>query len=67
MLAVPQKPHPYHPVKTIAELLQVPVHRVYREIASGNLPAIRLGKTIRIADEDLNRWLAAHRTTGGEA
>lgn len=40
--------------------------RVYQAIQTGELAAIRYGRSIRIRPEDLDAWLAAMRT-GGQA
>lgn len=31
---------------------------VYREIESGNLHAVRIGKSLRVSGEELNRYIA---------
>lgn len=40
-----------------AERMRVSKMTVYRLIRSGKLPAVRVGKTYRIQDEDLERFL----------
>ena len=45
--------------------LNLSEHTVRRRIASGELPAVRLGALIRIDPDDLEQWLAEHRTAAG--
>lgn len=52
------------PLKTVeqaADLLNVNKHTVYRLINTEQLPAIRIGKAIRIADDDLTAYLNRQR------
>jgi len=56
------------PLLTIADTavrLQLSEHTIRRRIASGELPAVRLGARIRIDQDDLEQWLAEHRTAAG--
>ncbi len=48
-------------VVQVAEYLQVNKLTVYRYIRSGELPAVRLGRGLRVLQEDLDRFLAARR------
>jgi excisionase family DNA binding protein len=45
-----------------AELFGTSSRSVRRLIASGALPAIRLGRCVRIADDDIAAFLAANRS-----
>jgi excisionase family DNA binding protein len=38
---------------------------VYRLISAGELPAVRIGKSYRIRDEDLDKYLASRYTQAG--
>jgi excisionase family DNA binding protein len=38
---------------------------VYRLINSGQLPAVRVGKSYRLREEDVDRYLAARFTQAG--
>jgi excisionase family DNA binding protein len=46
----------------VSEYLRVGVRTVYEWIKVGELPAIRLGKTYRIEQTDLERFLRRHKT-----
>lgn len=67
---MPQPPIPrdaaYLSVREIADLLRIHTKTVRRWIASGDLPATRLGRDWRIARSDLRALLAArgNRTLG---
>jgi excisionase family DNA binding protein len=38
---------------------------VYRLINSGDLPAVRVGKSFRLREDDVNRYLADRYTQAG--
>lgn len=46
-------------------MLRVSNMTVYRLIGSGQLPALRVGKSYRLREEDVNRYLAAGYTEAG--
>lgn len=48
--------------KQVAEALQVTSRTVARWIESGALPAHRFGRSVRIADADLQNFIARGRT-----
>ena len=41
----------------VAETLGVSVHRVQKLIREGLLPAVRLGRSIRVSPEALKAWI----------
>ena len=41
----------------VAERMRVSKMTVYRLIRSGKLPAVRVGKSVRVRDEDVERYL----------
>lgn len=47
-----------HTVKEIAERLGTCQRTVYREIQSGNLRCLRIGRAIRITDSQLAEYVA---------
>lgn len=51
----------YFRIAEVAELLTVSVSVIYRLVQSGELPADRFGKTLRIGRADLCRYLEAAR------
>ncbi|MGH9244992.1 MAG: helix-turn-helix domain-containing protein [Acidimicrobiales bacterium] len=52
-------------VTEVARLMRVSSMTVYRLIKSGDLPAVRVGKSYRVREEDLDRYLARHYTEAG--
>lgn len=49
-----------------SQLLGLSRAKTYGMIASGELPAIRCGKAIRVPREALEKWIAANTTGGAE-
>jgi len=54
-------PKPLLTKKRVAEILDTSEKTVDRRIRSGELPAIRDGRIIRIRPEDLDRYISQHR------
>jgi excisionase family DNA binding protein len=52
-------------VAEVASALRVSNMTVYRLIKSGQLPAVRVGKSYRLRDEDVDRYLAERFTEAG--
>ena len=52
-------------VREVASVLRVSNMTVYRLIKSGELPAVRVGKSFRLREEDLDRYLAERYTRAG--
>jgi excisionase family DNA binding protein len=52
-------------VGEVAEMLRISNMTVYRLISSGQLPAVRVGKSYRVREEDLDRYLAERFTEAG--
>jgi excisionase family DNA binding protein len=48
----------------VAEILRVSVYTVRRWIKEGNLPAYKVGRSWRIEEEELGRWLEGQRLAG---
>lgn len=55
----------YLTVREVAETLRVSNMTVYRLIDSGGLRAVRVGKSFRLREEDVNRYLADRYTRAG--
>jgi len=58
--------HPLLTVQEAAELLRVSRNAAYDLVARGELPAIRLGRQIRISRALIEGWLSGHRLPGEE-
>jgi len=48
--------------REVSEYLKVGIRRVYQWIRDGDLPAVALGRTYRIEQADLERFLYEHKT-----
>jgi excisionase family DNA binding protein len=55
----------YVTVAEVADLLRVSNMTVYRLVQSGQLPAVRVGRSYRIREEDVDRFVAAQYTAAG--
>ena len=52
-------------VAEVAELLRVSNMTVYRLVQAGQLPAVRVGRSSRIREDDVDRYLAGQYTQAG--
>ena len=52
-------------VQEVADLMRVSSMTVYRLIKSGDLPAVRVGRSFRVSDTDIDAYLAARYTQAG--
>jgi excisionase family DNA binding protein len=74
------RPNPYNPaivrnepftearlltVNEVADLLRVSRMTVYRLIKTGELPALRVGRSYRLREEDVHTYLMARYTEAG--
>jgi excisionase family DNA binding protein len=61
MTRKPSPPPAYWTVPEVAELLRQSARQVRRAIARGELVASRFGRSVRVGEDDLARYLAAAR------
>ncbi|MHB8681512.1 MAG: excisionase family DNA-binding protein [Acidimicrobiales bacterium] len=52
-------------MREVASTLRVSNMTVYRLINAGDLPAVRVGKSFRLREDDVNRYLADRYTQAG--
>ncbi len=52
-------PNRFMTVSEVADLMRVSTMTVYRLIKSGDLPAVRVGKSYRIRERDIDTYLNA--------
>ena len=52
-------------VAEVADMMRVSTMTVYRFIKAGELPAIRVGKSYRLKQDDVDAFLAARYTEAG--
>ncbi len=55
----------FYTVAEVAQVLRVSNMTVYRLVNSGQLPAVRVGKSYRLREEDVNRYLSERFTEAG--
>ncbi len=55
----------YLTVREVAGTLRVSNMTVYRLINAGELPAVRIGKSFRLRQDDVDRYLASRYTQAG--
>lgn len=55
------KTEPFYTVKTLAEKLAVKPLTIYRMVADGRLPAVRIGRSIRFEPEAIAAFLDSVR------
>jgi excisionase family DNA binding protein len=49
-------------VQEVADLMRVSTMTVYRLIKSGDLPAVRVGRSFRVREADVDTYLGARYT-----
>jgi excisionase family DNA binding protein len=49
----------------VASLLRVSTMTVYRLLKAGELPSVRVGKSYRVREDDVDAYLAARYTQAG--
>ncbi|MCA1846497.1 MAG: helix-turn-helix domain-containing protein [Actinobacteria bacterium] len=52
-------------VAEVADLLRVSTMTVYRLVKAGDLPAVRVGRSYRLREDDVDRFLASRYTEAG--
>jgi excisionase family DNA binding protein len=52
-------------VQEVAQLLRVSSMTVYRLIKAGDIPAVRVGRSFRVRDVDVDTYLASRYTQAG--
>ncbi|HEX9529817.1 MAG TPA: helix-turn-helix domain-containing protein [Acidimicrobiales bacterium] len=62
--AQPNRPR-FLTVGEVADLLRVSNMTVYRLINAGELPAVRVGKSYRLREDDIDKYLADGYTEAG--
>ena len=55
----------YLTVAEVADMLRVSTMTVYRLIKAGGLPAVRVGRSYRLAEDDVDRFVARGFTEAG--
>ena len=53
--------HEFLKVPEIAKELRIARSRAYELVASGTIPAVKIGRSVRVSRRDLERWLEEQR------
>ena len=48
-------------VPKVAEVLRIARSRAYELVAGGKIPAVKIGRSVRVSCKELDRWLEEHR------
>ncbi len=55
--------HEYLKVPEVAKVLRIARSRAYELVGSGEIPSIRIGRSVRVSRRELDRWLEGQRHT----
>ena len=53
--------HEYLKVPEVAEVLRIARSRAYELVAEGEIPSIKIGRSVRVSRKELERWLEEQR------
>ncbi len=49
--------HEWLKVSEVAEMLRIARSRAYELVANGEIPAVKIGRSVRVSRKELDRWL----------
>jgi excisionase family DNA binding protein len=55
------KEHEWMRVPKVADVLRIARSRAYELVGSGEIPSVRIGRSVRVSRKDLDRWLEEQR------
>ncbi len=53
--------HEWLKVPEVAEILRIARSRAYEMVADGEIPSVRIGRSVRVSRVELERWLELQR------
>ena len=56
--------HEWLKVPEVAEVLRIARSRAYELVADGEIPSVRIGRSVRVSRRELERWLEEQRQPG---
>ena len=56
-----EKHHEWLKVSEVAEELRIAHSRAYELVADGEIPAVKIGRSVRVSRKELDRWLEDQR------
>jgi excisionase family DNA binding protein len=58
---VDKQRHEYLKVPEVAEVLRIARGRTYELVGSGEIPSVRIGRSVRVSRRELDKWLEKQR------
>lgn len=58
-----EQQHEWLKVPEVAEVLRIARSRAYELVQNGEIPAVRIGRSVRVSRKELDRWLEDQRYT----
>jgi excisionase family DNA binding protein len=58
---VNEKHNEWLKVPEVAEVLRIARSRAYEWVANGEIPAVRIGRSVRVSRKELDHWLEGQR------
>lgn len=56
-----EKQHEWLKVPEVAKVLRIARSRAYELVADGQIPSVRIGRSVRVSRRELERWLEGQR------
>ena len=56
--------HEWLKVPEVAAVLRIARSRAYELVAGGEIPSVRIGRSVRVNRQELDRWLEERRQPG---
>lgn len=56
-----EQQHEWLKVPEVAEVLRIARSRAYDLVADGEIPAVKIGRSVRVSRKELDRWLENQR------
>lgn len=53
--------HEYLKVPEVARVLRIARSRAYELVADGEIPAVKIGRSVRVSRKELERWIEGQR------
>lgn len=57
--------HEWLKVPEVAQVLRIARSRAYELVGSGEIPSVRIGRSVRVSRKELDRWLEEQRQPSG--
>ena len=59
------KEHEWLKVPEVAQVLRIARSRAYELVGKGEIPSVRIGRSVRVSRRELDRWLEEQRQPSG--